>query len=38
VSKIVDPINKRSNLLFKLLGHPYLVALEQVATIASNVN
>ncbi len=38
VSKIVDLGNKRSNLLFKLLGHSRFIALEHVATIASNAN
>ncbi len=32
----MDPSNKRNNLLFKLMGRPYPVALEHVATIIAN--
>jgi hypothetical protein len=38
VKKTMDPNNKRTNLLFKLMGHPHLVALEHTATIASDVD
>jgi hypothetical protein len=38
VKKTMDPNNKRSNFLFKLMGHPHLVALEHTTTIASNAD
>ncbi len=38
VNKIVDPNNKMSNLFFKLMGHPHLMALEHAATIVANAN
>jgi hypothetical protein len=38
VNKTMDPNNKRNNLLFKLLGHSRLVALEHVTIITSNAD